>query len=203
MSHDLVPRRAQSDFISDKIVLPGRPDSLGRALVLAVLFVASPASATDETTALPPVGGTGPRSKLRSEEVPADVTILNHDELEESGAQTLDDALPQLPDFNTYRRSSSLVTAPAEDPEAQGVSLRGIGPGGASRALVLVDGVPANDPFGGWLYWGEMPLDSIERVEVLRGGVSSLWGDFAEAGVLNIITRPVDPGHGSVLLSGG
>ena len=64
----------------------------------------------------------------------------------------LDDFLRQIPGLNTFRRSSSLVTAPAQDPEARGVSLRGIGPGGASRALVLVDGIPVNDGFGGWLY---------------------------------------------------
>jgi hypothetical protein len=64
----------------------------------------------------------------------------------------LDKFLRQIPGFNTFRRSSSLVTAPAQDPEAQGVSLRGIGPGGASRALVLVDGIPVNDGFGGCLY---------------------------------------------------
>jgi hypothetical protein len=45
--------------------------------------------------------------------------------------------LRQIPGFSTFRRSSSLVTAPSQDPEAQGVTLRGIGPGGASRALVL------------------------------------------------------------------
>ena len=170
---------------------------------LLVSLVASQTSATDRETALPPVVVTGTRSGLHPGEVPANVTILRHDDLEESGALTVDDALRQLPDFNTFRRSSSLVTAPAEDPEAQGVTLRGIGPGGASRALVLVDGVPANDPFGGWLYWGEMPPDSIDRIEVVRGGVSSLWGDFAEAGVVNIITRPLEPGHGSIFVSGG
>ena len=95
-----------------------------------------------------------------------------------------------VPGFNTFRRSSSMVTAPADDPEAQGVTLRGIGPGGASRALVLMDGVPVNDAFGGWIYWDEFPLAGIDRVEVVQGGGSDLWGDSAEGGVINIISKP-------------
>jgi outer membrane cobalamin receptor len=161
------------------------------------------ASEDGDAVSLPPVVVTGTRTPMPLEDVPADVTVLSRRDLEQSGALTLDDALRQLPDFNTFRRSSSLVTPPAEDPEAQGVTLRGIGPGGASRALVLLDGVPINDAFGGWLYWGEVPLDSIDRIEVTRGGFSSLWGNFALGGVINIITRPAEPGVLQVATSGG
>jgi iron complex outermembrane receptor protein len=69
------------------------------------------------------------------------------------------------------------------------VSLRGTGASGASRAVVLSDGVPLNDPFGGWVTWGRVPRASISRVEVLRGGASSLYGSDALGGVINIITR--------------
>ena len=169
---------------------------------LGILSRMKCAVATEEVTPLPPVMVAATRVP-RPEEGTADVTVLNRDSLNQSGTITLDDALRQLPDFSTFRRSSSLVTAPAEDPEAQGVTLRGIGPGGASRALVLLDGVPINDPFGGWIYWGEMPLDIINRVEVARGGLSNLWGSFAEAGVLNVVTEPLEPGQGSGLVSGG
>ncbi len=82
-----------------------------------------------------------------------------------------------------------MVTAPAEDPEAQGVTLRGVGPGGASRALVLRDGVPINDAFGGWVYWDEIPLNSIDHIEVVEGGGSDLWGNEAEGGVINVIGK--------------
>jgi iron complex outermembrane receptor protein len=54
---------------------------------------------------------------------------------------------------------------------------------------VLLDGVPLNDPFGGWVYWDNVPLQSIERIEVVRGGGSSLWGNYALGGVIHIITR--------------
>jgi len=155
-----------------------------------------------ESPQLPPVVVTGTRTPVPATEVPADMTVLTRDEIERSPALTLDDLLRQLPDFSTFRRSSSLVTPPAEDPEAQGVTLRGIGPGGASRALVLLDGVPINDAFGGWIYWNEIPVDSVERIEIARGGMSSLWGNFALGGVVNVITRPIEPGVGG-RVSGG
>ena len=73
--------------------------------------------------------------------------------------------LRQIPTFSLFRRTSSL----AAHPTAQGVSLRGIGPSGVSRTLVLLDGVPFNDPFGGWVYWTRVPLDSADRIEIVDG----------------------------------
>ena len=76
-------------------------------------------------------------------------------------------------------------------PTTQGVSLRGIGPSGVSRTLVLLDGVPFNDPFGGWVYWTRVPLESVERIEIVDGSSSSLYGNYAMGGVINIVTsRP-------------
>lgn len=125
----------------------------------------------------------------------ADVTVLTSADINSSASTTLDDALRVVPGFNTFRRSSSLVTAPADDPEAQGITLRGVGPGGASRALVMLDGIPINDAFGGWIYWDEIPLDRVNRIEIVNGGGSNLWGNEAEGGVVNIITtRPAGNG---------
>ena len=94
-----------------------------------------------------------------------------------------DDVLRQVPTFSLFRRSSSL----SSHPTAQGVSLRGIGPSGVSRTLVLVDGVPFNDPFGGWVYWTRVPLESVDRIEVIDGSSSSLYGNYGMGGVINII----------------
>jgi iron complex outermembrane recepter protein len=148
-----------------------------------------PAPSVSPLPQLNPVVVTATRSEIPLQQVPTNITILTHEDIAESGALAVDDLLRQIPGFNTFRRSSSLVTAPAQDPEAQGVTLRGIGPGGASRALVLLDGMPLNDAFGGWLYWGELPLSSIERIEVVPGGNSTLWGNFALGGVINLITK--------------
>src|ERR1700743_3513204 len=61
----------------------------------------------------------------------------------------LDDALTSVPGFSLFRRTSSL----GANPTTQGVSLRGIAGSGASRSLGTLDGVPQNDPFGGWVIW--------------------------------------------------
>jgi len=115
------------------------------------------------------------------------VTVLTASELLTSGALTLDDALKMVPGFTLFRRTSSRVS----NPTAQGVTLRGLGGTGASRSLVLADGVPLNDAFGGWVYWDKLPQVAIDRVEVLRGSGSDLYGADAVGGVVQILTwRP-------------
>ena len=96
-------------------------------------------------------------------DVPASVTVLTQEDIRRSPAVVADDVLRQIPTFSLFRRTSSL----ASHPTAQGVSLRGIGPSGVSRTLVLLDGVPFNDPFGGWVYWTRVPLDAADRIEVV------------------------------------
>ena len=68
------------------------------------------------------------------------------------------------------------------------MSLRGIGPSGVSRTLVLLDDVPFNDPFGGWVYWTRVPLEAADRIEVVDGSGSSLYGNYAMGGVINIVS---------------
>ena len=156
------------------------------ALLLSLL-AASPAAAQppDDPTPLEPVVVTVTRIEQKAGEAPASVTVLTRDDIRLSASQTVDDLLRQVPGFSLFRRSSSLVTHPT----TQGLSLRGIGPSGTSRALVLVDGVPVNDAFGGWVYWDRIPLQSIEQIEVVRGGGSSAWGNYALGGVVHILTR--------------
>lgn len=163
----------------------GRPGPLVLIATLA-LWTAGPALAQDDAPArLEPVVVTVTRMEQRADEAPASVTVVTREDIAQSPSQTLDDLLRQVPGFSLFRRSSSLVTHPT----TQGVSLRGIGPSGTSRALVLVDGVPVNDPFGGWVYWNRIPLQSIEQVEVVRGGGSSVWGNYALGGVIHVISR--------------
>ena len=103
-------------------------------------------------------------------------------EIATAGALTIDDVLRQVPGFSLFRRSGGLTT----NPTAQGVSLRGVGASGASRALVLLDGIPLNSPFGGWVYWNRVPRVNIENVSVQNGASSSLYGSGALGGVVNI-----------------
>ena len=122
------------------------------------------------------------------ERIPATSTsqfALNQREIESSGALTIDDVLRQVPGFSLFRRSGSL----SANPTSQGVSLRGVGANGASRALVLVDGVPLNSPFGGWVYWNRLPRVNVENIQVYNGATSDLYGSGALGGVINISSR--------------
>ena len=129
---------------------------------------------------------TATRSEQRVGDVPASQNVLTRDNLERSSALTVDDGLRQaVPTFSLYRRTSSLVAAPS----TQGVSLRGINPSAVSRSLVLLDEVPLNDPSGGWVYWSRIPKLSIDRIEVVEGPTSSLYGNSAMGGVISILTK--------------
>ena len=125
------------------------------------------------------------RTETHLSETAASVVLVNSDDLKTTAAVTLDDALRQIAGFSLFRRSGSRTA----NPTSQGVSLRGLGASGASRALVLADGVPLNDPFGGWVYWDRVPRESISQVEVLLGGASHLYGSGALSGVIDITTR--------------
>ena len=96
---------------------------------------------------------------------PAATTVVTSAELLTSGGGALDDTLRSTPGFSLFRRSSSRVA----NPTTQGVTLRGVSGSGASRTLVLADGVPLNDVFGSWVYWNRIPQMAVERVEVVRG----------------------------------
>jgi outer membrane receptor protein involved in Fe transport len=128
---------------------------------------------------------TATQTQTRLSDTPASVVVITRDAMKTTAAATTDDALRQVPGFTLFRRSGSR----SANPTSQGVSLRGIGASGASRALVLDDGIPLNDPFGGWVYWGRVPRVAIDRIEVVRGGASDLYGSGAMGGVVQFIRR--------------
>lgn len=114
----------------------------------------------------------------------ASATVISSAELANSAAGALDDVLRQTPGFTLFRRASSRTA----NPTTQGVTLRGVSGSGASRTLVLADGVPLNDPFGSWVYWNRVPMAAIDRVEVVRGGAGDLYGADALGGVIQVLT---------------
>lgn len=128
---------------------------------------------------------TATRTEQRVSDTAASVTVLTHQDISTSGGITLDDALADVPGFMVFRRNGTLTA----NPTSLGVSLRGVGTSGASRALVISDGIPLTDPFGGWVYWDRVPSTSVQSVEVVEGGVSNLYGGDALGGVINIIPR--------------
>jgi iron complex outermembrane recepter protein len=152
-------------------------------LTLDVSLAVAPLSATVTVTAA--------RVERRIDELPASVTVLDSRDVRQAGAQTVDDLLRQVPGFSIFRRSSSVVA----NPTTQGVSLRGAGATGASRTLVLSDGVPLNDAFGGWVYWDRVPRAALDQIEVVRGGNSDLYGSDALSGVISLNTRRAGGGR--------
>jgi outer membrane receptor protein involved in Fe transport len=124
------------------------------------------------------------RFSLQDEQIDRSQTLTKQD-LDNSASVTVDDSLRKLSGFQLFRRAGSRTA----NPTAQGASLRGIGSSGASRVLVLYDGVPINDPFGGWIYWGAVPKHSLELIEAYRGGGSDLYGTNALAGIINLIPQ--------------
>jgi outer membrane receptor protein involved in Fe transport len=125
------------------------------------------------------------RSDLPLSESPGGTIVFSDVDLAASPTLMMDDVLRQVPGFTLFRRTDSRVA----NPTAQGVSLRGLGASGTSRALVLEDGVPLLDPFGGWVYWDRVPRAAVSSVEVFRGAASNLYGSDALGGVVQLITR--------------
>ena len=113
------------------------------------------------------------------------VTRLSAAELAASPHARLDAILTALPGVSLFRRASSRVAHPT----TQGVTLRGIGPNGAGRALVLLDGVPLNDPFGGWVTWSAIDTGSLAAVEIRRGSGTGAFANQALTGTIALETR--------------
>src|SRR5450631_338081 len=145
-------------------------------------IVLKPASVREEVV----VSAT--RSEIRLSETPGSMVRLSRSDVAASPSLTVDDLLRQVPGFSLFRRSSSRTA----NPTSQGVSLRGLGASGPSRALVLKDGIPLVDPFGGWVYWNRIPPVEVSSVEVFRGGASNLYGSDALGGVIQFISREAE-----------
>src|SRR5579864_444110 len=145
-------------------------------------FELAPAGAAEEVTV------TANRASTRVIDTPTSVVVLSPQDIAATAALTTDDKLRQAAGFSLFRRSDSRTA----NPTSQGVSLRGLGASGASRALVLVDGFPLNDPFGGWVYWDRIPGAEIAGMEVASGGASHLYGSDALGGVVDVLRKPVD-----------
>ncbi len=164
----------------------------------AVPFIAVPAVASPAVE-LPALVVTANRAAEDPARLALTVDRFEAGRLLEGPALALDDALRASPAFGLFRRTSSVHA----NPTAQGVSLRGIGPSGASRSLVLLDGVPLNDPFGGWVAWSRAPRLGLRAAEIVRGGGSGVWGGAALGGVVQLLGAAPEAGSGALALELG
>ena len=110
------------------------------------------------------------------------VQTIERQDLTNSAVRELDGVLKQVPGLQLFRRSNST----SGHPTSQGVTLRALGGNASSRALLILDGVPQADPFGGWVNWPAYDAAGLQEVRVLRGGGGVSYGPGALAGVIDI-----------------
>jgi len=175
------------------------PAVLATMVVLNLAPDIQAASAEDGETrsaAMPEVVVTATRYDEETRNIPANVTVIGEAQIKNSGAQNIPELLRSQPgvmvnDINGSRRSYT-------------VDLRGFGETAALNTLVLVDGRRINQADLSGTDWVQIPLDRVERIEIIRGGRGSvLYGDNAAGGVINIITREGDQFKAGFTAAGG
>lgn len=127
------------------------------------------------------------------------VAEWSHEEIRQEAPRTIDEVLSREPSFSLYRRQSSVFG----NPSAAGVSLRNTGATAASRTLVLLDGVPQNDPFGGWIYWARYDAAALDSVRIVPSSQSAVWGNQSPAGVVQMNSNPAFENRHILKLGGG
>ena len=120
------------------------------------------------------------------EDMPLSTTVLDRQQVQTAPETTADQIVNKIPGIFINN-----VPSTALHPTGSTFSIRGFGTSTNVNTLVMVDGIPFNDPFFRTVNWARIPKNSIESVEVIRGGgATSLWGNLAMGGVVNIVTRP-------------
>ena len=158
---------------------------------LCVIFGFAQAHAQDlKTYAVEETVVTATLEETRQEDIPQPVTVITHEEVAGSPAYNVGELLDYVPGVRII--SAGTVGA------SHGVSIRSLNGGPASnKTLVLLDGRPLNDAWAGGINWNAVPFEIVDRVEIVRGPGSALYGSQATAGVVNVITKRPESGfHG-------
>ena len=113
-----------------------------------------------------------------------DVQQISRRQIEQSPSHELDQLLKDVPGLQLFRRSD----ARSGHPTSQGATLRALGGNASSRALLVLDGVPQTDPFGGWINWPAYDPDDLAEIRVVRGGGSVANGPGALAGTIEMVS---------------
>ncbi len=158
------------------------------ALAAALLGLPSAAAAqeTQDTASLPEIVVTATRYPVAPDSVAATVTVLRGEDLRAEGIRFVSEALRQVPGAQVVRGGSYGA--------ATSLFVRG---GESDYVKVLVDGIPLNQP-GGTFDFANLSTENVDRIEILRGPGSVLYGSDAIAGVVQIVTRD---GRGDIELS--
>ncbi len=121
-----------------------------------------------------------------------DLRIIDRDRLANSPSNRLEDLLRDIPGFQQFRRSDSR----SANPTSQGATLRALGGNASSRALLILDGVPQSDPFGGWISWPALDPRRLGSIRVTRGGGTGSAGPGALAGTIELASAAPDDMEG-------
>lgn len=154
-----------------------------RRLGFALACIATPALAED-----PDIVVTGHGLEEAKGDAAYDIIRIDRDRLTGSASGRLEDVLKDVAGLQQFRRSD----ARSANPTSQGVTLRGLGGNASSRALVILDGVPQSDPFGGWISWPAFAPGRLDQVRVTRGGGSGALGAGALAGTIELTSAGTD-----------
>lgn len=117
-----------------------------------------------------------------------DIVTIDRDRLQANASQRLESVLADVAGLQQFRRSDSRTA----NPTSQGITLRGIGGNASSRALLILDGVPQADPFGGWVAFPAYATGRLGQVRVTRGGGSGYFGPGALAGTVELASATPD-----------
>ena len=153
------------------------------ALLCGALFTLSIHSYVFAQSTQSTIVVTGSRFEENLNEVPANVKVITRDEIASSTSNNIPDVLSQIGGLNVRSLNPGQLNLDAT------VDMGGYGATANSTTLILIDGQRINPIDSSPISWGSIPLDSIERIEVLQGGASVQYGNGAVGGVINIITN--------------
>jgi len=160
---------------------PGMPWSGIFSLALATPLLLTQVTQAEES--LPEILVTASRFEETSNHVPANVKIISREDIENSSSNNIPEVLSQLGGLVVSNNSSEQLGLGAS------VDMGGYGANASSTTLVLLDGQRLNPIDSSPVPWESIPLGSVQRIEILRGGASVQYGNGAVGGVINIITR--------------
>ncbi|MGH7568386.1 MAG: TonB-dependent receptor [Gemmatimonadales bacterium] len=177
--------------LSQPVELPAG-DSLSLDLVLARAWGLHCDQGQINPVALSPVVVSAAKRSQLLEEAVTSVALIDSTDLDRRAVNTVDEAVDKAPGVQFLNGQVNIRGSTGY--------VQGLG----SRVLLLVDGVPANQGDRGGINWDLVPVDQVERVEVVKGAGSALYGSAALGGVVNLITRELPLGfHARVRATGG